>query len=177
MHLKPISWNISRLIISGDHIPLHKGKEPAIKISLPTSNLCNLKNEIKKFFKSERKEGFYGQASFFSYSMMNDECPFCKIVAADGHTQIIKRGKHVTAIKKLVKQHPSVINYLIVSNEHIVNLKTATGEQTANIMAEIVELANELNSNNDWSMTINNGRGSNQTVVHLHAHIFKSSCR
>ena len=100
-----------------------------------------------------------------------EKCPFCEVLKSEG--QIILRGDKVTAIKKLYKSNN--VNFLIVSNEHINNLKEYRSEEHKEILSEIVDMANKLASKSknsgDWSMVINNGSHSNQTVFHLHAHI------
>jgi len=95
---------------------------------------------------------------------------FCKILQDDKLNQIIMRGRYVTAIKKLYK--PKNVDFLIIPNRHIVNLKEPIDMEYRDlVLSEIVDLANLLSGGKDWSMHINNGANSNQTVFHLHAHI------
>jgi len=101
---------------------------------------------------------------------MNNDCPFCKVLIEDQQHQIIERGQYVTAI---FKPYKSVnVNILIISNEHIINHKTATVEQSTNIMSETISLTKKLFPDIDWSMKNNNGSKSDQTVFHLHTHIY-----
>ena len=96
-------------------------------------------------------------------------CPFCTLLKNDTRNQILKRGKNVTAIKKLYDT--TNVNFLIIPNKHIINLKDT---ENNHIITEIVDMANDISGEKDWSMTINNGQLANQTIFHLHAHI-KSS--
>ena len=101
------------------------------------------------------------------------DCVFCRVLQNDINKQIIIKGNNVTAIKKPYTSKN--VNFLIITNSHIINLKDYTPERHKEILSEIVEMANLLASKSkesrDWSMTINNGSKSNQTVFHLHAHI------
>ena len=100
-------------------------------------------------------------------------CPFCSILKNDVKNQIIERGTKVTAIKKLSKKNS--VNFLIITNEHTINLKTLKDDQ---VMNEIVEMANKLSGytedgSGDYTLLINNGKKSipGQAVFHMHAHI------
>lgn len=109
----------------------------------------------------------------------NHNCPFCEVLLQDSRNQIIKRGTYVTAIEKL---YPSRnVNFLIISNSHLENLKQFKKDDHAELLSEIVEMANELSKNSagtgDWSIAINNGKNSRQTVFHLHAHITSDEAR
>ncbi|AYV76809.1 MAG: histidine triad (HIT) protein [Barrevirus sp.] len=98
------------------------------------------------------------------------QCPFCEIIKDDKYGQIIWKGDKVSAIKKLCK--PRNVNFLIISNEHIVNLKGSEAkEYKHSVVTEMVDLANFLSKGKDWSIHINNGPKADQTVFHLHAHI------
>jgi diadenosine tetraphosphate (Ap4A) HIT family hydrolase len=111
-------------------------------------------------------------------------CVFCEVLSDCHSKQIIKRGKLVTAIRKPYRSHKA--NFLIIANQHIVNLHD-TAIDTGAILAEMVKMANELAAQDqepkkdkvegkprDWSMRINNGKEADQTVFHLHAHIFSN---
>jgi len=103
-------------------------------------------------------------------SQFANNCPFCDIVKNDPKNQIIKRGTYVTAIRKLYKSNS--VNFLIVSNNHIVNLKTGNNDtEINNILSEMRAISNELSGNKDWSIKINSGANAAQSVFHLHAHI------
>lgn len=99
-----------------------------------------------------------------------DNCPFCKILLTPNHEQIVERGTYVTAIFKPYKS--TNVNVLIVSNDHIINHKDATVEQSSNIMSETVQMSKRLFPNTDWSMKNNNGAKADQTVFHLHTHVY-----
>lgn len=104
---------------------------------------------------------------------VKQDCPFCNVLSSQPESpQVIERGRYVTAIFKPYKS--SNVNILIVSNEHIVNHKDATVEQSTTIMAETVQMAKRLFPNIDWSMKNNNGANADQTVFHLHTHIYSS---
>jgi diadenosine tetraphosphate (Ap4A) HIT family hydrolase len=109
--------------------------------------------------------------------MNTKECPFCSILADDKNNQIICRGKNFTAIRKLY--HSNNVNFLIISNTHVKNLKT-TSENFGSIdMNELIAFIVQLSKlgtprEKDWSITSNNGENAGQTEFHFHVHI--SSC-
>ena len=99
-----------------------------------------------------------------------ESCPFCQILEDDQLDQIIMRGENVTAIKKLYK--PDNVDFLIIPNRHIVNLKDPQDREYRNVvLCEMVDMANMLSQGRDWNIHINNGPKADQTVFHLHAHI------
>lgn len=101
------------------------------------------------------------------------KCSFCNVIESDVNNQIILKGKHVTAIRKLYKANN--VNFLIISNEHIENMKDSScddKEKINNILCEIKDMANQLSGGRDWSLKINNGSNASQTEFHFHAHIY-----
>ncbi len=96
-----------------------------------------------------------------------DQCPFCQILQDDAKKQIIKRGVSFTAIRKLYTSKN--VNFLVISNQHIPNLKDGHPPIDMN---ELVRFINELSEGKDWSLKISNGSESGQDVFHFHAHIF-----
>jgi len=102
-----------------------------------------------------------------------EECTFCELLTKRPDSlQIIEKGEYVTAIFKLYKTRN--VNILIVSNDHIVNHKDATLEQSSNVINETIQMAKRLFPHTDWSMKNNNGPKSDQTVFHMHTHIYSS---
>lgn len=100
-----------------------------------------------------------------------EDCAFCELLTRNPDSpQIIEKGKYVTAIFKLYKTKN--VNILIVSNDHIVSHKDATPEQSSNVMNETIQMTKRLFPNIDWSMKNNNGPKSDQTVFHMHTHIY-----
>lgn len=91
-------------------------------------------------------------------------CPFCAVLKDDKNKQIIKRGEHFTAIRKLYTSKN--VNFLVISNIHIENLKAGGVD-----VNEMVRFVNELSAGKDWSTKISNGKVAGQEVFHLHAHI------
>jgi len=99
-----------------------------------------------------------------------ESCVFCKILRDDKLNQVIMRGRYVTAIKKNYKSDK--VDFLIIPNRHIVNLKEPLDKEYRDlVLSDTVSMANLLSGGRDWSMHINNGANSKQTVFHLHTHI------
>lgn len=91
----------------------------------------------------------------------------------DDQKQIILRGEHVTAIRKL--RPTGNVNFLIIPNKHVVNF---TEPGTAHYAQHIVEMAQHLaatrkdqKSSGGWVLKVNSGKSVGQSVFHLHAHI------
>lgn len=99
-------------------------------------------------------------------------CPFCAVLKDVNNPQIIERGKYVTAIFKTYRS--SNVNILIISNEHHINHNEITEEQSNQILNETVQMTKRLFQGSDWSMKCNNGRNAEQTIFHLHTHIYSS---
>jgi diadenosine tetraphosphate (Ap4A) HIT family hydrolase len=99
---------------------------------------------------------------------MEAPCPFCQILVDDAKNQIIERSEHFTAIRK--PYFSKNVNFLIISNTHVPNLK---GPEDIDMNA-MVAFVKHLSGGRDWSITINNGPKARQEVFHLHAHISSS---
>ena len=99
-----------------------------------------------------------------------ENCPFCKILSTPDHPQIIEKGTYVTAIFKPYKSKN--VNILIVSNDHLVNHKESTEEQSNNVMNETIQMSKRLFHDIDWSIKNNNGANADQTVFHMHTHVY-----
>jgi histidine triad (HIT) family protein len=101
------------------------------------------------------------------------DCPFCKIVANDTQNQIIKEGADVMAIKK--NRQTSRVDFLIIPKEHIINLKNCdpkkAGELFGKMMTIVQELARKSQQTGEFTLMINNGQASGQSVFHWHMHV------
>ena len=87
-----------------------------------------------------------------------------------------KNQQKVVRIKKLYKSDN--VNFLIVSNKHFENMKSLdfSIKEHAGVMIEMTKMANHLSKQRkqgtgDYSIIINNGKQSRQTVFHFHAHV------
>lgn len=102
-----------------------------------------------------------------------DDCVFCGILRDDQKKQIIKVGKHVTAIRKHYVSKNT--NFMIITNDHYASskdLKVVSDEKDKEIWLEILSMAQEIAGNRGFGMKFSNGKAGGQTVFHLHAHIY-----
>ncbi len=100
-------------------------------------------------------------------------CPFCQIANGKNKHQVIKEGKNVIAIRK---NHPVVYgqNFLVIPKEHHVNLIETDAKKAGEIFAEMIEMIQELSKNGKtghFTIVMNNGSQSAQTVFHMHMHV------
>jgi histidine triad (HIT) family protein len=111
-------------------------------------------------------------------------CPFCVVLVNDELKQVIKSSKNFTAIRKL-KQTRNV-NFLIISNTHVKNLKMGSENSGTIDMNELIAFINQLSmmgpetnkqKEKGWSIHINNGEEAGQEVFHFHAHITSQADR
>jgi len=101
------------------------------------------------------------------------DCPFCNIVAHDMQNQIIKEGPDVMAIRK--NRTTSGVDFLMIPKEHIVNLKSYDPQKAEQLFGQMIsivqELAKQSQQTGEFTLTINNGAASYQTVFHWHVHV------
>jgi histidine triad (HIT) family protein len=106
-----------------------------------------------------------------------ENCSFCAIIAGiDKDAVIIAENDDVMVIEKKPVRSPA--NCLIIPKKHITNLKAIDAHDMldAIILSKMGLMAQELAKNRlaapgDFTVIINNGATSNQTVFHMHMHM------
>ena len=98
-------------------------------------------------------------------------CPFCSILKDDKKNQIIRRGKRVTAIRKLYKSDNT--NFMIISNDHVKACRDidVITQEGAELWCEFLSFATLLANGRDFNLKISNGKRGGQTVFHAHVHV------
>ena len=100
-----------------------------------------------------------------------DDCIFCKIVAGELPSQIIKETKDVIAFKDINPQAP--VHALIVPKKHygdVVQVASADPD----LLAQMVLLADSVaaeHADGQFRFIFNSGPNAGQTVFHVHGHV------
>ncbi|MES1224596.1 MAG: HIT domain-containing protein [Bacteroidota bacterium] len=103
--------------------------------------------------------------------MKSLDCIFCKIVAGQVPTTIIKETDDLIVIKDRAPKAP--IHYLIIPKNHVENIQAASSEDLAigaSIFLMAKKLSSELSENQDFKLVMNNGFKAGQRVFHMHVH-------
>ncbi|MBH1989330.1 MAG: HIT domain-containing protein [Myxococcaceae bacterium] len=96
------------------------------------------------------------------------DCLFCQIVSGNVSAQIVAQTDSLIAFQDIHPQAPKHV--LIIPKEHIESAKTISQTQSA-LIGQMVLLAQELNPERDFRLTINAGVEAGQSVFHLHMHV------
>lgn len=101
-------------------------------------------------------------------------CAFCQIIARQSPAIIIDETDDLIVIEKRPIRKP--VDCLIIPKKHIVNIKTLDPlnihDQTilSKMAFKAQELSKRLNGQGDFTVSMNNGQQSAQTVFHMHMH-------
>ena len=102
-------------------------------------------------------------------------CDFCTIINTKSHPQIIAEHNSVMAIKKL--RPVNHVNFLIIPKTHYKNLTTMNAQEIVEFFKDACELLEQLRNKRNatasgqYTIHINNGELSAQTMFHLHMHV------
>lgn len=116
-------------------------------------------------------------AAPLSASQLTGPDVFCDILSGKAPATIIYEDDDIIAIEKPAIRNPA--DCLIIPKKHIVNIKDLDQANTydAVIVSKMVAIAQMLSQRlcdpADFTITMNNGKTSAQTVFHMHMH-FKS---
>ncbi|MBS1987725.1 HIT domain-containing protein [Candidatus Dependentiae bacterium] len=106
--------------------------------------------------------------------MAHANCAFCQIITRQSPAVIIDETDDLIVIEKRPIRKP--VDCLIIPKKHIVNIKTLDAsnlyDQTvlSKMALKAQELSKRLNGQGDFTITMNNGPQSAQTVFHMHMH-------
>lgn len=101
-------------------------------------------------------------------------CSFCRIVAGKDPAQVITETEDLVVIEKRPVRSP--VDCLIIPKKHIVNIKTLDQSNAydeaigSKMMFMAQKLSQRLEGNQDFSVFMNNGASSAQSVFHMHMH-------
>jgi histidine triad (HIT) family protein len=101
------------------------------------------------------------------------DCLFCKIVAREIPSTVVRETEHTLAFRDLFPQAP--IHDLIVPKAHYANaveLAAEAPELAAALLVEAGEVAEAEGLTEDgYRVVFNTGGHAGQTVFHVHAHL------
>ena len=99
-------------------------------------------------------------------------CIFCKIIAGSIPAKIIAHNGIVIVIQDITPKAP--IHYLIIPKTHVHDVSSLSAD-TAHIPSELFLMAQkvalDLPGDKSYRLVVNNGKGSGQSVFHLHMHL------
>jgi histidine triad (HIT) family protein len=104
---------------------------------------------------------------------VDQECPFCRIVAREVPADILHVSDTVVAFRDIDPKAPTHI--LLIPREHIASAADIDG-RNAGLLADIVQAAAHLArtegiDRSGWRLVTNVGPDSGQAVFHLHFHL------
>ncbi len=104
---------------------------------------------------------------------MNDECPFCQIIARKREADIVYEDGTLVAFKDMYPHAP--VHLLIVPKKHIRSINDLTPEDkdiVAGMLMKAPEIAKQMSvARSGYKLLINVERGAGQVVFHLHLHL------
>ncbi len=101
-----------------------------------------------------------------------ENCVFCKIVSGEINSYVVKESENFLAFLDI---HPHAPGHtLVVPKKHFQNLKEFDenlGNEFIKIIKETMLLISKALNTTDFTLGINEGPLSGQTILHLHFHI------
>lgn len=103
---------------------------------------------------------------------MSENCLFCKIARGEIPAKILYEDDKVMAFSDISPRAP--VHLLLIPRQHIVNLMTATAENSellSYMMLKSAEIAKANGLDEGYRLVTNSGEGGRQEVQHLHFHL------
>lgn len=100
------------------------------------------------------------------------ETLFTRIINRQIPADIVYEDEHCIAIKDVNPQAP--VHLLLIPKKPIDRLSNAQAEDQAllgHLMLSVAKITRELEIENAFRLTVNNGADAGQSVFHLHLHI------
>ena len=100
------------------------------------------------------------------------DCVFCKIVAGEVPSDVVRETEHTVAFRDLNPQAPTHV--LVIPRRHepdIGSLAAAAPDVAVAVLEEARKVAEQETSDGHYRLVFNTGAGASQTVFHCHAHV------
>lgn len=98
------------------------------------------------------------------------DCLFCRIVAGEIPAQLVYEDEHAVAFRDIDPQAP--VHVLVIPRRHIPSIASLDGEECANQMAAIRNVAEQQGvADSGYRVVTNHGPDAQQSVFHLHWHV------
>ena len=103
------------------------------------------------------------------------DCLFCKIVAGEVPSEVVRESEHAVAFRDINPQAPSHV--LVIPKAHYPNVG-ALAAARPELAGEVLRLAGEVAAQESpgadepsYRVVFNTGATAGQTVFHVHAHV------
>ncbi len=99
------------------------------------------------------------------------DCIFCKIVAGEIESQLVKETENVIAFRDINPQAP--LHVLVVPRRHYGDVTQLAGSDPK-LLAEMVKVANAVaaeHADGQFRFIFNSGPNAGQSVFHVHGHV------
>jgi histidine triad (HIT) family protein len=100
------------------------------------------------------------------------DCLFCKIVAGEIPSDVVREGEHTVAFRDLNPQAPTHV--LVIPRRHepdIGSLVAAAPDEAAALLDDASRVADQEGADGNYRLVFNTGPDASQTVFHCHAHV------
>jgi len=101
---------------------------------------------------------------------MNKDCIFCKIIAQELPSSVIKETNDIIVIKDINPK--ASIHYLIIPKKHFSNLNSINDNESI-LINELLLMPKKLSEDLGipaYRLIVNNGKEAGQVVFHFHIH-------
>lgn len=103
---------------------------------------------------------------------MPDDCLFCRIVAGDVPSTVVRETDDMLAFRDIAPKAP--VHVVVVPKAHhadIGRLAAADPGLAQRLVAAATEVAAGEGIGDAWRLAFNTGAAAGQTVFHVHAHV------
>jgi len=102
------------------------------------------------------------------------DCLFCKIVAGEIPSAIVKRSPDALAFRDIDAKAP--VHVLVIPTEHVPAVRNAKGAAGERLLGRLLSFAAEVASEqgldrDGYRIVTNTGKNAGQSVDHLHLHV------
>jgi histidine triad (HIT) family protein len=99
------------------------------------------------------------------------ECLFCRIVAGEIPSTVLRETDQTVAFRDVAPQAP--VHVLVVPRRHLTDVADLTSDAGLlhAVVSEAAEVARDEGLDGGWRLTFNTGADAGQTVFHVHAHV------
>ena len=102
------------------------------------------------------------------------DCLFCKIVAGEIPSGIVKRAPDALAFRDIDAKAP--VHVLVIPTKHVPAVRDAKGDDGERLLGRLLSFAAEVASEqgldrDGYRIVTNTGKNAGQSVDHLHLHV------